>query len=366
MMTLVLGLIATISANAQGLHPQGYQPYPYVFVGVQGGAQTTFTDYDQTKLITPIGAFNVGAMWTPVVGTRLHVSGIDNRGGVRGVGEYDYKYVTSNLDVMLNLVNLFRPSKAPRLVNPYLVGGVGLGYAWDNDDLLGNPALGLAAPLAWTKERYVHSFRVGAMVEFNVCKWLGVNLEVDANNYHDRYNSKITGNGDWQLTGMLGVNFKFGYRKAKCVAPVVIEPAPIVEPEAVVEPEPEPVVEPEPEVIPASEVVPAPARTELSIYFNINKSTVREDEAGKIAEFAGWLKAHPEAKAQLVGYADAGTGNAKINAELAAQRVARVKKTLIEKYGIDASRLKTDSKGDTVQPYPNNDDNRVVMGVAAE
>ncbi|MCQ2293093.1 MAG: OmpA family protein [Bacteroidaceae bacterium] len=373
---LALALIATAatSAFAQGLHPDGYKPYPYVFIGAQGGAQTTFTDYDQTKLITPTAAVQLGAMFTPVVGTRLHVGGIWNKGGIHNLGEYEYKYVTSDLDVMLNLANIFYPTNAPHFFNPYLVGGVGLGYAWDNDDFTSNPEMMKTAPLAWTKDRYVHNFRVGALFEFNVCKHLGVNIEIDANNYHDRYNSKTNGRGDWQLTAMAGLTYKFGFKKATAPEPVVIpepvvvpEPEPVVEPEPIVEPEPEVKPEPQPEVKPEPQPeVKAPENTEISVYYNIGKSTPKETEASKIATFAGWLKAHPEAKASLVGYADAGTGNAEINARLAKQRAERVKKTLVEKYGIDASRIKTDSKGDTVQPYPNNDDNRVVMGVAAE
>lgn len=380
---LALTLVATAatSAFAQGLNPNGYKPYPYIFVGAQGGVQTTFTDYDQTKLITPTAAVQFGAMFTPVVGARLHVGGIWNKGGIHNLGEYEYKYVTSDFDVMLNLANIFYPSNAPHLFNPYLVGGVGLGYAWDNDDFAGNPEMMKTAPLAWTKDRYVHNFRVGALFEFNVCKHLGVNIEIDANNYHDRYNSKTNGRGDWQLTAMAGLTYKFGFRKAAAAPQPVVIPEPVVvaEPEPVVEEKPvvveEPVVEVKPEVVPepVKEVKPepkpevkAPENTDISIYYNIGKSTPKETEDSKIATFAGWLKAHPEAKASLVGYADAGTGNAEINARLAKQRAERLKNTLVKKYGIAANRIKTDSKGDTVQPYPKNDDNRVVMGVAAE
>ena len=60
--------------------------YPYVFVGVQGGGQVTFTNYDAKKLITPIGAVSVGGMFTPVVGARLHVSGIYEKGGLKSLG----------------------------------------------------------------------------------------------------------------------------------------------------------------------------------------------------------------------------------------------------------------------------------------
>ena len=78
------------------------------------------------------------------------------------------------------------------------------------------------------------------------------------------------------------------------------------------------------------------------------------------------MKDHPTAKAVLTGYADAGTGNAEINRAISEKRTARVYKVLTEKYGISASRLSTDYKGDTVQPFKNNDSNRVVIGIAKE
>ena len=39
-----------------------------LFLGVQGGAQTTFTNYDNMKLITPTTSLSFGAFFTPVVG----------------------------------------------------------------------------------------------------------------------------------------------------------------------------------------------------------------------------------------------------------------------------------------------------------
>lgn len=46
----------------------------------------------------------------PVVGARLHVSGINEKGGLKSLGKtYDYKFVTSNIDLMFNLCNAFAP-----------------------------------------------------------------------------------------------------------------------------------------------------------------------------------------------------------------------------------------------------------------
>lgn len=114
-MLLASLLVAGVSAQAtfaQVASEKKKSGYPYAFVGVQGGGQVTFGNYDATKLITPIGAVNIGGMFTPVVGARLHVSGINEKGGLKSLDKtYKYKFVTSNLDLMFNLCNAFAPNK---------------------------------------------------------------------------------------------------------------------------------------------------------------------------------------------------------------------------------------------------------------
>ena len=187
---LAMGVSATAGAQTattdDGLD---YKPYPHMFLGVQGGAQTTFTNYDNMKLITPTTSLSFGAFFTPVVGARLHFNGWQNKGGFKDATQdfkYDYKYVTSDLDLMLNLVTLFgRKNYYP--VNLYLIGGIGLNYAWDNDDAYANKAY---MPKAYEKDKLFHNARVGAMLDWNLHKNLSLNLEVNANSLGDRYNSK--------------------------------------------------------------------------------------------------------------------------------------------------------------------------------
>ena len=76
-------LSASTTAFAQAEDRLDYKPFPHVFVGVQGGAQTTFTNYDNLKLITPTASLSVGSFFTPVVGARLHFNGIWNKGGLK-------------------------------------------------------------------------------------------------------------------------------------------------------------------------------------------------------------------------------------------------------------------------------------------
>jgi len=83
-----------------------------------------------------------------------------------------------------------------------------------------------------------------------------------------------------------------------------------------------------------------------------------------VKDIADYLVKYPKAKVVVNGYADAGTGNDKINDRLAALRADVVVKALKEQYGIAESRITYDSHGSRVQPFAENDLNRVTICVA--
>ena len=117
------------------------------------------------------------------------------------------------------------------------------------------------------------------------------------------------------------------------------------------------------------EVPAAPAETAAEplrrdIFFLINKTDIRTSEASKVSDIVTYLNENKDAKVQVTGYADAGTGNDKINDRLAAQRADAVVKMLQDKYGIPADRISSDSKGARVQPFADNDSNRVSICIA--
>ena len=74
------------------------------------------------------------------------------------------------------------------------------------------------------------------------------------------------------------------------------------------------------------------------------------------------MKTSPDAIITVTGYADKGTGNARLNKMYAKKGADDVTKKLVDEHGLDATRIKSDSKGDTVQPFPeDNDKNRCVI-----
>ena len=85
------------------------------------------------------------------------------------------------------------------------------------------------------------------------------------------------------------------------------------------------------------------------------------DEVNDIADY---MQKYPNSKVVVTGYADAGTGNDKINDRLAAGRADAVVKSLINDYGIAQDRITYDSKGSRVQPFAENDMNRVTICIA--
>jgi outer membrane protein OmpA-like peptidoglycan-associated protein len=357
--TLFLAAFSLLMSNAvmaQDCCADGGKLKSYSFVEVQGGLEWTTTDAKIDKLLSPIGAVSFGHYFSPVVGARLHVSGLQAKGRFESLDkDYKWNFITTDADLMLNLSNLFSCCNYSHPVNVILVGGIGLANAWKNDDMKAlvqtNPGL---APLAWTSDnRLSHNIRAGLRLETNVTKPFGLSLEVNANSLDDRFNSKMNDADDWQFTAMLGLSFRFGHKSNK---PVIVSETYIAPPAPKVEPKKEP------KYITVTREIKkqVPVTLHEEAFFNIRKS----DPAAampKIQEVAKFLNDYADAKVTVVGYADKGTGNAKLNMKYSKQRAENYKEELINKYGCDGARITVDAKGDTVQPFAENDKNRCVI-----
>lgn len=351
----------------------GYEPYPYNFVQLQGGISTVLRD---NMYLTPTASVGFGRFFSPAIGARLHVNGWQSKGGFDITFPeskeltYKYRYLTTDLDLLFNINNLFKGNDR-HVLDVILVGGVGLGYAWHNSELNGllqNSSVLQETDMfanAWGVEGakndhhlWTHNLRVGLLFDFNVSKHLSVGVEADLNSLDDDFNSRYSNNDDWMLTAQLSLTYKFGFKAVK--------PKPIPVPVQVVpEPEPTPVVEPEPEPEPQPVEVEK-AKREIEVHFALNSSTLSSEESANVEKLANWLKLYPQTKVSITGYADKGTGTAAINRRLSEERVKAVSNELVQKYGIDASRIQTNYKGDTEQPFADNDSNRVVVGQAIE
>ncbi len=345
-----------------------YQFNKHWFLDLQGGAQYTLGEAKFGDLISPNVQLGIGYQFNPVFGMRLQANGWQSKGGWNGfeaqhtgnpyTADYKFKYVAPGLDFMFNLSNLFCGWNPNRVFNVTAFVGGGANIAWGNDEV--NDIAKTLKSLndynleyLWDGTKVRPFGRAGLELEFKVSKAVSIMVEGNANITTDKYNSKKADNPDWYFNALAGLRINLGksYTKTEPVKEVPA-PRPVQE---YVKPEPKP--EPKVEEKKVEEI-------RRDVFFVINSNKITDTEDAKIKEVVDYLNKYPEAKVVVTGYADAGTGNNTINDRIAAKRAAAVVKSLKEKYGISADRITEDSKGARVQPFSENDKNRVSIMIA--
>ena len=338
----------------------------HAFLDLQGGAQYTLGEAKFGDLISPNVQLGIGYQFTPVFGMRLQANGWQSKGGWNGykatkdgtpyTADYKFKYVAPGLDFMFNLSNLFCGWNPNRVFNATAFIGGGANFAWGNDEVNEIAAnikdqRSYLLEYLWDGTKVRPFGRAGIDLEFKVSKAVSIMIEGNANFTSDKYNSKKAGNADWYFNALAGLRINLGKSHTKA-EPVKEAPVPVQE---YVKPEPKP--QPKVEEKKVEEI-------RRDVFFVINSNKIASNEESKIKEVVDFLNANPEAKVVVTGYADAGTGNNSINDRISAKRAAAVVKALKEKYGIEESRITEDSKGARVQPFSENDKNRVSIMVA--
>ena len=370
---LFIGVSTT--ANAQSVEDN----YPYNFVTVQGGAQMTLTHYKLTDLINPQVAISAGRYFNSKVGARLHVQGWEINGGFKADRfpflaedtKYKFKAITGDIDLLMNMTNIINPNRVNDAFDWVLLAGFGVNYGWDFDEFnaitgMRNPAAGepdptgvpgnrggycyYTGPITCQKNHATFNGRLGTQFNYNISKSLAVGLELDANYKNDEFNLKRNYDPDWQISALLGLTFKFGGpKKAKYVD--------VVETYYVDEPYTETIQKQRPvETVQVSNI-------EKVVYYTINVSDVEKGQGvdAAIKEVADLIKTDPNAKIIVTGYADKETGTPEINERLSKERAEGVVSKLVNEHGINAANITTQWKGDTVQPFAENDKNRCVI-----
>ena len=338
----------------------------HAFLDLQGGAQYTLGEAKFGDLISPNVQLGIGYQFTPVFGMRLQANGWQSKGGWNGykatkdgtpyTADYKFKYVAPGLDFMFNLSNLFCGWNPNRVFNATAFIGGGANFAWGNDEVNEIAAnikdqRSYLLEYLWDGTKVRPFGRAGIDLEFKVSKAVSIMIEGNANITSDKYNSKKAGNADWYFNALAGLRINLGKSHTKA-EPVKEAPVPVQE---YVKPEPKP--QPKVEEKKVEEI-------RRDVFFVINSNKIASNEESKIKEVVDFLNANPDAKVVVTGYADAGTGNDRINDAISAKRAAAVVKVLKEKYGIEESRITEDSKGARVQPFSENDKNRVTIMVA--
>lgn len=337
---------------------------PHWFLGVQAGASYTLGETDFGDLISPAAAIYAGYQFNPLFGLRAGLSGWEAKGAyVSPKTIYKYNYLQGNVDAMLDLGNLFCGYSPKRFFNAYLFLGMGVNGAFNNDDAVALASQGYSLEYLWDKNKVNVTGRGGLGANLRLSDNVFFNLEVNANVMSDKYNSKKAGNADWQFNALAGLTFKFG-KTHRDIPPVYEEVEEIPVPAPAPEPEPEPAPAPAPqEPAEQPEVVKAEPVTE-NVFFRINSAVIRSSEEAKIDRIADFLAENPDATVSLCGYADKQTGTPAVNSRLSQRRAEAVAKALKAK-GVDPSRIKTEYKGDTEQPFDTMQENRVCICITA-
>lgn len=344
-------MMSGLSANAQ--ETERIEFNPHMFLQLQAGAQYTLGEAKFNKLISPNAQLALGYQFTPVWALRLAVNGWQSKGGFKSNTTYKWNYVAPGLDVKFNLVNAIGGYNPDRVFGLNIIVGAAANIGFNNDDAADLARTYVMRKL-WDGTCVNPVGRAGFDLDFRLSKCVSLNLECMANSTLERYNSKAKSdksNADWYFNALAGIKIALG--KTENVIPVAV---PVVIEEPAPKPEPKPTPKPKPVVKKAPEM-------QTEIFYSIRETVIPESEQGKVNNLIGFLKANPETKVNVTGYADAGTGNPKINMKYSQGRAENVAKALTEA-GIDAARITVDAKGDTVQPFSENDKNRVTIAIA--
>ena len=374
-------LAGVLSASAQEEYPKTvYDHNPYWYIQLQGGAQYTLGEIDFSDLISPNVQVALGRQFSPVFGARLAVNAWQSKAGIEAAGntyKWKWMYVAPGIDLTFNLSNLFCGFNPNRIFNFSVFGGLGANIGWDNkiNDIkaaaaalypLTTTATGTSenTQYAWDGTKVRVFGRAGVAADFKVSDAVSLGLEVNANTLSDRYNSKKAGNWDWYFNALAGVKINLGktYSTRTIEAPKV--PEKVIERviERVVEKPAPQVVEPTRAVAEKKEVEETKFRRDI-FYLKAGKTWIDKSEYHKVKEVADYMKEHPNCTVEVTGYADRGTGNPKINNNLSQRRAQAVANMLIRNYGIKKNRIKVDYKGDTIQPFAKEIENRVAIAI---
>ncbi len=381
-LTLVL-LMFAVSAFAQQESKRG----PYLtngfldnwFISVGGGANLYYGEWDNKitfgDRIAPAIDISIGKWVTPTVGFRLQYAGLSAKGQVYGnaifsaTGDQTNKWNREKFNVMnLHFDGMWNISNA--------IGGYKANRTWDLVPFAG---------FGWARSSNVKSWNstsvgnnelaatVGLINKFRVSDGLDINLEFRHMVVNQIFDGVALGSR-WEGMSSLTVGFTYKFNKRGFEKFVKIEPADYtpynnrisdlekqiatkdanaksLADQLAAEKNKKPVV-----VESKTEYVVSP----LAVFFQIGKADLTDKEIINLGYSAEVIKKSGKSF-KILGSADHNTGTKKFNQEISQKRAQRVFDVLVNKFGVDASKLEVVSKGDENEPFDKAVLNRVVV-----
>ena len=337
-----------------------------IFVSAGVGAQACVNpdnfDYGIGNAITPLIHISVGKLFNPIWGVRGQVAGLwstlySERGQVEGTYAEvkNKKYFTLRADAMYNLSNSICGYNPQRLFTLSVFAGPGLTFAktYGKQDKLNALING----------------SVGLMGQFNVNKYLDINIEARGEVSPSIFGNQSSAYTDGAVSLTAGVTYTFGGKNfVSCGAKVdqnainnevnkyrselAQAQADLANAKNAMSNSSKPMTK---EVV--KEIQVAGPR---AIFFKLGGAHIDDYGMVNIQLAAKILKANPDKKYKIAGYADKATGSASINQKLSEKRAQAVYDALI-KEGVDKDQLELVGFGGTANMFGKNYLNRVVI-----
>ena len=348
---------------------------PFMERGVNG-AQASGPIVNR-KYMTTTYNVGVGHWFSPYMGLRLNgLAGSlhwNNPDGDKRAasGRAGAKHVNLNLEFMWDMCNSLAGVNPDRVVSVIPFIGLGGDYTWGlKDEVASNIVRGNSGKIRNTS--WTLPVTAGFQLRFRLCKYVDFFAEARASFYGDNWNGCSYGRPiEANVAAVGGFNFNIGGRTWSsyndCASMTQLadlnNQVNTLRAENLAAAQTISALEsqlpcPEAEVV-EQVIESAPLMT--TVRFNIDSDKIMPTEEVNVYNMAQWLKANPDQKVVIVGYADKDTGTSDYNMALSKKRADAVADQLIKKYGIAPSRLIVKYDGSNVQPYNTNDWNRIVI-----
>ena len=347
-LTLSLLLAGVCATTIKAQETNYYTPKwsDNIFISVGGGIHSVAND--GFNRISPNFSISLGKYITPTWGIRGQVNGIWQSLCLQEIGyhEHNKNYVGANIDAMVNLSSLFAGANPNRFFEVYGFVGPQLSVAksanvvYTYDGNTGERTGVSTSGEAKAKARIGASAGLGLKFNLNN-KWA---IDVEARGaIAPSIFGNISDHRKAEGTGMItaGVSYTFGGKKFAKVEDRVVEK------------------EVTKEVV--KEVIKeVPSAAEVAIFFKIGKAKISSEGMVNVQLMAKAIKANPNAKYKIAGFADKATGSASFNQTLSEKRAQAVYDALVAE-GVKESQLEKVAMGGTDNMFGKNYLNRVVI-----
>lgn len=329
------------------------------FISIAGGASVLLGDEnnkaDFGSRLNFAPQFSFGKWFNPYLAFRAQLNGGILHGFDNDAAFMQHnKYAAAHVDLLWDVTNFWAPYNEKKVFR--LIPWVGFGYAQRFKNADDNRAL------ARTESPTLNA---GILTAFRLSKRVDLNVEVQGSLLNEQFN-RISMNhlSDGIVQASAGLTFKLGKTDFEVLEPMdyallndlnnQINSLRASNDEL----SKRPVSCPECEEVVAAEVINN--YVDNVVYFRLNSAKIDKNQQINIFNTAEFMK-NNTAPIKVIGYADKKTGTGTYNMGLSEKRAKAVAKELIEKYGINSNQITIEWRGSDVQPYSENNWNRVVI-----